>query len=73
MCFDQEIHGVAALTAEILAVLATFSSKFSNPTWKNIHVLLLGAILCRGSRRISSILRVMGLASMCSFSKKLSC
>lgn len=57
------------MTAEILAVLAIFSPEFSSPTWKNIHVLLLGAILCRGPRRISSILRVMGLASVCNFSK----
>jgi len=57
------------LTAEILAVLAMFSSEFSIPTWKNIQVLLIGAILCRGPRRISSILRVMGLASICNFSK----
>ena len=69
MCFDKKIHGVAALTAEILAVLGIFSSEFSVPTWKNIQVLLMGAILCRGPRRISSILRVMGLASISNFSK----
>ena len=48
MCFDQEIHGVSALTTEILAVLTVFSSEFSRPTWKNIQVLLYGALLCRG-------------------------
>lgn len=69
MCFDQEIHGVSALTAEILAVLAAFSSEFSRPTLKNIKILLVGAILCRGPRRISSVLRVMGLASEGNFSK----
>jgi hypothetical protein len=69
MCFDKKIHGVAALTTEILAVLAVFSSEFSAPTWKNIQILLIGAILCRGPRRISNILRVMGLASICNFSK----
>ena len=57
------------MTTEILAVLGIFSSEFSKPTWKNIQVLLLGAILCRGPRRISNILRVMGLASICNFSK----
>ena len=56
MCFDEEIHGVAALTAEILTVLAVFSSEFSVPTWKNIQVLLIGAILCRDPRRISQII-----------------
>jgi len=69
MCFDKKIHGAAALTTEILAVLAIFASEFSLPTWKNIKVLLMGAILCRGPRRISSILRVMGLASIPNFSK----
>lgn len=69
MCFDQEIHGVIALTAEILSVLAAFSSEFTRPTLKNIQILLIGAILCRGPRRISNILRVMGLASEGNFSK----
>jgi len=57
------------LTAEIVSVLAAFSSEFSRPTWKNIQVLLIGAILCRGPRRVSSILRVMGLASIANYSK----
>jgi len=69
MCFDQKIHGVIALTTEILAVLAIFSSEFSRPTWKNSQILLEGAILCRGPRRITSILRVLGLASVRNFSK----
>ena len=69
MCSDEEIHGVSALTTEILAVLASFASEFSRPTWKNIQVLLIGAILCRGPRRVSSVLRVMGLASIRNFSK----
>lgn len=56
MCFDQEIHGVSALTTEILAVLTAFSSEFSEPTWKNIQILLLyGAILCQGARCVSSV------------------
>ena len=57
------------MTTDILAVLAAFSSEFSRPTWKNIQVLLIGAILCRGPRRVSSVLRVMGLASERNFSK----
>lgn len=57
------------MTAEIVSVLAAFSSEFSRPTWKNIQVLLIGAILCRGPRRVSSILRVMGLASIANYSK----
>jgi hypothetical protein len=57
------------LTTEILAVLAAFSSEFSRPTLENIKILLIGAILCRGPRRISCILRMMGLASVSNFSK----
>ena len=69
MCFYKEIHGALALTTDILAVLASFSSEFSRPTWKNIQTLLCGALLCRGPRRVSSVLRVMGLASTRNFSK----
>ena len=57
------------MTTDILAVLAPFASEFSRPTWKNIQILLIGAILCRGPRRISSILRVMGLSNIRNFSK----
>ena len=44
MCFDQEIHGVAALTAEILAVLATFSSEFSSPTCIKQKITLISRL-----------------------------
>jgi len=57
------------LTTDILAVLAAFSSEFSRPTLKNIETLLIGAILCRGARRVSNILRVMGLSSVRNYSK----
>jgi len=49
------------MTTEIIAILAAFSSEFTRPTWKNIQILFIGAILCRGARRITSILRVMGV------------
>ena len=42
---------------------------FTRPTWKNINTLIIGAILCRGARRITSILRVMGLGHVKNFSK----
>jgi len=57
------------LTSDILAVLAPFASGFSRPIWKNIQILLIGAILCRVPRRISSILRAMGLSNIRNFSK----
>lgn len=57
------------MTTDILAVFAAFSSEFSRPTWKNIQTLLIGAILCRGVRRVSNVLRVMGLSSVRNYSK----
>lgn len=69
MCFDQKIHGVLTFTNDILTVLAPFASEFSRPTWKNIQILLIGAILCRGPRRISGILRVLNLSNFANFSK----
>jgi DDE superfamily endonuclease len=57
------------LTGVIVSVLAAFASDFTKPTWKNLQILFTGAILCRGPRRITSILRVMGLANEINFSK----
>ena len=53
----------------MISVLAVFASQFTQPTWKNLQTLFLGAVLCRGPRRISTILRVMGLAQEKNFSK----
>ena len=57
------------MTTEIITVLAAFASQFTQPTWKNLQTLFVGAILCRGPRRVSSVLRVMGLANEVNFSK----
>lgn len=57
------------MTPEIISVISVFSSVFTQPTWKKIQTLLVGAVLCRGARRVSSILRVMGLGGEKSFSK----
>ena len=57
------------MTHEIISVLAAFAPLFTRPTWKNINTLIIGAILCRGVRRITSILRVMGLGHVNNFSK----
>ncbi len=57
------------MTTEIIAILAAFSSEFTRPTWKNIQTLFIGAILCRGARRITSILRVMDLQNERNFTK----
>ena len=42
---------------------------FLHAPWKNINTLIIGAILCRGARHITSILRVMGLGHIKNFSK----
>lgn len=57
------------LTGVIISILASFAPHFTKPTWKNLQTLFTGAILCRGPRRITSILRVMGLANEINFSK----
>ncbi len=51
-----------SLSRGMAAVLDSFSHLFTLPTWAHIQVLLMGAILCQGARRVSSILRVMGLS-----------
>jgi hypothetical protein len=51
------------------AILNSFSHLFTLPTWAHIQILLLGAILCQGARRVSSILRVMGLSQEKRFEK----
>jgi hypothetical protein len=46
----------------ILTLLTAFQGKFTKPTWKYASILLIGAILCKGKRTITSILCVMGLS-----------
>jgi hypothetical protein len=53
----------------IAHVLNAFSPLFTAPTWEHVLVLLTGAILCQGARRVSSILRVMGLSQEKRFEK----
>ena len=47
--------------AAILAYILPFSILFSRPVWQNAFVLILGAILARGKKTVTSCLRVMGL------------
>lgn len=58
-----------ALTTEIVTVLSAFACCFTKPTWKNMQTLFLGSILCRGSRQVTKILRVMGLSKEKNFSR----
>lgn len=50
-------------------IFNAFSHLFTLPTWEHVQVLLTGAILCQGARRVSSILRVMGLSQHKRFEK----
>ncbi len=45
----------------IVTILSPFLQMFSAPAWKKAKILCVGGILCIGARRITSILRVMGL------------
>jgi len=58
-----------ALPRRIAVVFNTFSTLFTLPTWKHVQTLLTGAILCQGARRVSSILRVMGVSKEKRFEK----
>jgi hypothetical protein len=57
------------MTPEIISVIALFASEFTCPTWEKMKILFVGAILCRGARQISRILRVMNLSGERNFSK----
>ena len=50
------------ISPEIISVISVFATAFTVPTWSHAQTLLIGAILCHGPRRITSILRVMGLS-----------
>jgi len=57
------------LSQEIIMILSNFAVLFTQPSFAHAHCLLTGALLCRGARRISSILRVMGLSQEKRFEK----
>ncbi|OGT34678.1 MAG: hypothetical protein A3C44_05635 [Gammaproteobacteria bacterium RIFCSPHIGHO2_02_FULL_39_13] len=57
------------LSRTISSVFDAFSILFTGPTWEHVQLLLTGAILCQGARRVSSILRVMGLSQERRFEK----
>jgi hypothetical protein len=50
-------------------VLNAFNTLFTLPTWEHVQLLLTGAILCQGARRVSTILCVMGLSQEKRFEK----
>ena len=52
----------------ILSVMREFESAFSQPTWHKVQVLLVGTLLARGRRTVTSALRHMGLRNERNFS-----
>lgn len=58
-----------ALPEEMAVVFQHFSRLFTSSTWQHVQVLIIGAILCQGARRVSTILRVMGLSQVRRFEK----
>lgn len=58
-----------ALPEEMAVVFQHFSRLFTSSTWRHVQVLIIGAILCQGARRVSTILRVMGLSQVRRFEK----
>jgi hypothetical protein len=57
------------LPKDFLPIFFAFSTQFTVPTLRNLLTLFVGAILCRGPRRVSTILRVMGLGQEKRFEK----
>jgi len=57
------------LPETIIALLTPFAALFSAPVWNHVQVLLVGTILCRGPRTVTSVLRVMGLGEEKGFEK----
>ncbi len=49
------------LPNEIIAVLIAFAPLFSQPVFRHVEVLLVGAILTPGQHTVANVLRVMGL------------
>jgi hypothetical protein len=57
------------LPEAIIAVWAPFAALFTQPVWRQVQVLWMGAMLCRGPRTVASVLRVMGLGGERRFEK----
>jgi len=58
-----------SLSPSIITILWPFSILFSNSSWLTSVELLLGAILCKGDRTVTRILRATGLSQNKGFSK----
>ena len=66
---NNKVQGFTNNDARNYISFSHIFTSFYPAKWKNINTLLVGAILCRGARRITRILRVMGLSEIKNFSK----
>ena len=57
------------LPETIITLLTPFAPLFTQPVWRHVQVLLLGAMLCCGPRTVTAVLRVMGLGGEKRFAK----
>jgi hypothetical protein len=53
----------------LIGWLAVFEPCFTAPTWQHVLVLVAGAVLARGKRTVTQVLRVMGLANHVGFAR----
>jgi hypothetical protein len=51
------------LPAELLNLIVVFQPLFTKPVWEQSQVLLLGALLARGTRTVTACLRAVGLSA----------
>ena len=52
-----------------IIVLSEFSHIFTKPTWIKAQILLIGAIITKNKRTVTSCLRAMGLSQVKRFEK----
>ena len=50
-------------------ILASFTARFTNPTWRKAQLPLVGAILATGQRTVAAGLRVMGRSDQDDFAR----
>ena len=55
------------LPADAMMLLVCFAPLFSTRVWRHVPLLVLGAILARGQRTVTAVLRVMGLDQVATF------
>jgi len=58
-----------SLPTSIISIVWPFATLFSRASWFNALELLLGAVLCKGKRTVTGILRTLGLSQISGFSK----